>query len=181
MSISIHQCRIDDLPKIQNANLNCLPENYAMKYYTYHFLNWPELSFVAEDHRGRIIGYVLAKMEEEIESVEDTHGHITSLAVMRSYRKLGLATKLMLKTERVMVETFDARYVSLHVRATNRAARKLYEHTLGFKVHDIEKGYYADGEDGYALRKDLSHVINQLKEEYVPISLHDEEPSPATP
>ena len=144
-----------------------------MKYYTYHFLNWPQLTFVAEDHRGRVIGYVLAKMEEEIESVEDTHGHITSLAVMRSHRKLGLATKLMLKTERVMVETFDARYVSLHVRATNRAARKLYEQTLGFKVHDVEKGYYADGEDGYALRKDLAHVRQQVLENVIPISFDD--------
>jgi peptide alpha-N-acetyltransferase len=174
MAISIRQCKIEDLPKIQNANLNCLPENYAMKYYTYHFLNWPQLSFVAEDHRGQIVGYVLAKMEEDIESVEDTHGHITSLAVMRAYRKLGLATKLMLKTERVMVETFEARYVSLHVRATNRAARKLYEQTLGFRVHDVEKGYYADGEDGYALRKDLGHVAQQLKDQAAPIVLVDE-------
>lgn len=165
MAVSIRQCTIDDLPKIQNANLNCLPENYAMKYYTYHFLNWPQLSFVAEDHKGRVVGYVLAKMEEDIESVEDTHGHITSLAVMRAYRKLGLATKLMLKSERVMVETFDARYVSLHVRATNRAARRLYQQTLGFVVHDVEKGYYADGEDGYALRKDLSTLRTKLQAE----------------
>ena len=42
--------------------------------------------------RGRIGGYVLAKMEDE---EDDAHGHITSLAVLRSHRKLGLATHLM--------------------------------------------------------------------------------------
>lgn len=28
----------------------------------YHALTWPQLSFVAEDHKGRIVGYILAKM-----------------------------------------------------------------------------------------------------------------------
>lgn len=47
---------------MQNANLTCLPENYQMKYYFYHLLSWPNLSYVAEDQRGTIVGYVLAKM-----------------------------------------------------------------------------------------------------------------------
>jgi peptide alpha-N-acetyltransferase len=34
-----------------------------MKYYFYHILSWPQLLHVAEDHRGKIVGYVLAKME----------------------------------------------------------------------------------------------------------------------
>ena len=42
---------------------------------------------------GKIVGYVLAKMEEETE--DDPHGHITSLAVKRSHRRQGLAQKLM--------------------------------------------------------------------------------------
>src|SRR5689334_5391358 len=35
--------------------------------------------------------------------------------------------------EKSMVETFDANYVSLHVRKSNRAALKLYQETLGFQ------------------------------------------------
>jgi peptide alpha-N-acetyltransferase len=31
--------------------------------------------------------------------------------------------------------------VSLHVRQTNRAAIGLYRDTLGFEVHEVEKGY----------------------------------------
>lgn len=52
---------------------------------------------------------------------------------MRTHRKLGLATKLMLQAERSMLETFNAIYVSLHVRKGNRAALSLYKDTLGFK------------------------------------------------
>lgn len=47
---------------MQACNLLCLPENYQMKYYFYHVLSWPQLSYVAQDHRGNIVGYVLAKM-----------------------------------------------------------------------------------------------------------------------
>jgi len=54
-----------------------------------------------------------------------------------------------------MVEVFNASYVSLHVRKSNRAALSLYKDTLGFGVHDIEAKYYADGEDAYAMRKPL--------------------------
>ena len=28
----------------------------------YHAMTWPSLSYVAEDHKGRVIGYILAKM-----------------------------------------------------------------------------------------------------------------------
>lgn len=40
-----------------------------------------------------------------------------------------------------MRDVFGAKYVSLHVRETNRAAIGLYRDTLGFEVHGVEKGY----------------------------------------
>ena len=60
------------------------------------------------------------------------HGHITSLAVLRSHRKLGLATILMESAQRDMQDTFKAHYVSLHVRRSNYAAYHLYADTLGY-------------------------------------------------
>jgi ribosomal protein S18 acetylase RimI-like enzyme len=36
-----------------------------MKYYFYHMLSWPQLLWVAEDSDGKVVGYVLAKMEED--------------------------------------------------------------------------------------------------------------------
>jgi peptide alpha-N-acetyltransferase len=172
--VNIRRARLEDLLAMQQCNLMCLPENYQarraslglsaicakpwrrlvvradarpaapalqMKYYFYHILSWPQLLYCAEDADGSIVGYVLAKMEEDAAEV---HGHITSLAVLRSHRKLGLATKLMLAAERAMVDNFGALYVSLHVRRSNRAAIHLYTQTLKFKIHDIEAKYYAD-------------------------------------
>ena len=61
----------------------------------YHALTWPQLSYVATDDKGRIVGYILAKMEEDIEPGDEPHGHVTSISVLRTYRRLGLANKLM--------------------------------------------------------------------------------------
>merc|ERR1719288_237361 len=119
----------------------------------YVHVDHPQLSFVAENSSGQVVGYVLAKMEEETE--DDPHGHITSLAVKRSHRRLGLAQKLMDQTARAMVETFNAKYVSLHVRKSNRAALNLYKCALKFEVNEIEPKYYADGEDAYAMKRNL--------------------------
>ncbi|KAL3963269.1 N-acetyltransferase complex ARD1 subunit [Purpureocillium lilacinum] len=161
-----------DLPLIQHANLENLPENYFLKYYLYHALSWPQLSFVAVDasrpraspyEYPKIVGYVLAKMEEEpADGVP--HGHITSLSVMRTHRRLGIAEKLMRQSQLAMVETFQAKYVSLHVRVSNAAARHLYEDTLRFKNEKTEAKYYADGEDAFCMRLDLDDIRAQVNE-----------------
>lgn len=138
---------------MQRCNLLCLPENYQLKYYLYHILSWPQLLYVAEDYNRKIVGYVLAKMEEE---ATDVHGHITSLAVARSHRKLGIATRLMQASHIAMQDVFGAKYVSLHVRVTNKGAHHLYTQSLGYKIHDTEAKYYADGEDAYDMKKQLN-------------------------
>uniref|UniRef100_A0A2K6SGE9 N-terminal amino-acid N(alpha)-acetyltransferase NatA n=1 Tax=Saimiri boliviensis boliviensis TaxID=39432 RepID=A0A2K6SGE9_SAIBB len=164
----------EDLMNMQHCNLLCLPENYQMKYYFYHGLSWPQLSYIAEDENGKIVGYVLAKMEEDPDDVP--HGHITSLAVKRSHRRLGLAQKLMDQASRAMIENFNAKYVSLHVRKSNRAALHLYSNTLNFHgggcapglglppcslISEVEPKYYADGEDAYAMKRDLTQMADE--------------------
>lgn len=57
-----------------------------------------------------------------------------------------------------MAESHRAQYVSLHVRVSNTAALRLYRDTLGFEVEKIEGKYYADGEDAYAMRRDLKSL-----------------------
>lgn len=146
---------------MQHCNLLNLPENYQMKYYFYHGLSWPQLSYIAEDTDGQVVGYVLAKMDEDQED-SVPHGHITSLAVRRTHRRLGLARKLMDQASRAMVENFNAKYVSLHVRVSNRAALHLYKESLGFEISETEPKYYADGEDAFAMRRDLKEFSDKF-------------------
>ena len=151
--VTIRRATADDLFKMQETNLLCLPENYQFKYYIYHYLSWPALLHVAEDHNGKIVGYVLAKLEDEDIKPGETQGHITSISVLRTYRRLGVASKLMTHAINMMQEYFDADFVSLHVRVSNRPALHLYHKNLGFDVRGIEKEYYADKEDAYKMRK----------------------------
>ena len=62
--VCIRPATLDDLWAMQHCNLMCLPENYQMKYYLYHSLSWPQLLHVAESN-GKIVGYVLAKLDED--------------------------------------------------------------------------------------------------------------------
>ena len=43
-----------DIPHVQLANITNLPENYFCKYYLYHAMSWPQLSYVAVDVRTPI-------------------------------------------------------------------------------------------------------------------------------
>lgn len=56
-------------------------------------------------------------------------------------------------------------YVSLHVRVSNQAAIHLYRDTLGFQNEKTEAKYYADGEDAYSMRLDLSSIREQILEQ----------------
>ncbi|KAL3785891.1 hypothetical protein ACHAW5_006107 [Stephanodiscus triporus] len=137
----------NDAPSVIKTSVRPPP---GVRYYFYHLLSWPQLLWVAEDHDGRVVGYVLAKMEED--EAKPPHGHITSLAVLRTHRKRGIATALMRRSQVEMEHVFGAEFVSLHVRKSNRAAFHLYNETLRYEINDIERGYYADGEDAYDMR-----------------------------
>ena len=170
--VSIRRATVEDLLKMQQTNLLCLPENYQFKYYIYHYLSWPSLLHIAEDHNGKIVGYVLAKLEDEDIKQGEVQGHITSISVLRTYRRLGVASKLMNHALNMMQEYFDADFVSLHVRVSNRPALFLYHDNLGFEVRGIEKGYYADKENAYKMRKyfkkdkkDKNEINIEIKDE----------------
>ncbi|KAL7718534.1 N-terminal acetyltransferase complex ard1 subunit [Entamoeba marina] len=151
--ISIRRAEPNDLTKLQAANLANLPENYQLKYYYYHLLSWPFITFLAETTDKKVVGYALTKMDEESQI---PFGHITSISVLRSYRRLGIATKLLRAAENSMIECYGAEYVTLHVRESNQPALHLYEISMGFKRMSVEKQYYADGENAIVMQHNLT-------------------------
>jgi len=84
--------------------------------------------------------------------VKMPHGHITSISVLRDYRKLGIATKLMRACQNAMATVYGAKYCSLHVRVTNRAALTLYRDVLQYEITSVADQYYADKEDAYDMK-----------------------------
>lgn len=47
--MDIRLLQSSDIPHVQQTNITNLPENYFCKYYMYHALSWPQLSYVAVD------------------------------------------------------------------------------------------------------------------------------------
>eukprot|EP00758_Cryptobia_borreli_P012479 Tbor_TRINITY_DN5751_c2_g2::TRINITY_DN5751_c2_g2_i1::g.20792::m.20792/K20791/NAA10_11, ARD1_2; N-alpha-acetyltransferase 10/11 len=153
------RANLQDLIEMQHTNLRCLPENYSFRYYYYHYLSWPQLLEVSHDYNNNIDGYVLAKLDDE-EDEDKCHGHITSLAVLRTKRKLGIASKVMSLSMKSMEDITSANFCSLHVRKSNTAALNLYNRSLNFKCCEIEYGYYVDGENAYHMKKFFKGINN---------------------
>uniref|UniRef100_A0A0K0FD38 N-terminal amino-acid N(alpha)-acetyltransferase NatA n=1 Tax=Strongyloides venezuelensis TaxID=75913 RepID=A0A0K0FD38_STRVS len=160
--VSIRNARVDDLLGMQHCNQQCLPEHYKINYFSYILLCWPSLSHVAEDDTGKIIGYILVKYEDEIGKEDKKSGHVVSLAVSRSFRRLGIAKKLIYLSCKALVDNYSANQLSLQVRISNSNAIYLYLKRMSFKKDKVLSGYYADGEDAFLLVKDLTN-LQQLK------------------
>src|SRR5712691_7596302 len=110
----------------------------------------PTRILVARAPEG-VVGAVVVVPDLEAEEV-----NIVSLAVDPSYRRTGLATRLLrdaLAHLHVQVAT-----VSLEVREDNTGARALYKH-LGFQVARRLRRYYADGATALEYHAPLAEVL----------------------
>ncbi len=93
-------------------------------------------TFVAVGN-NEILGYIITEITDEI--------NITSIAVKKEFRNLGIASKLIERIKEFAAKLgFDT--ISLEVDRTNLKARVLYE-KLGFTTRRIRKKYYANGND----------------------------------
>jgi len=106
----------------------------------------PEAVFREDEHKylvardnDKVVGYI------GIEKILDEE-HIINMSVHPDYRGKGMGKRLM---QHVLN---DEEVFFLEVRASNETAKSIYEH-FGFKVINIRKGYYADGEDAYVMRR----------------------------
>ena len=73
--------------------------------------------------------------------------HINTLAVERTHRRKGVATRLL----RFVLEATGVERATLEVRRSNTAALALYE-SLGFRATAVREGYYSHpDEDGLVL------------------------------
>ena len=112
------------------------------------------------------------------------HGHVTALTVQPTYRRLGLARKLMNLLEEVsekkntwfvgkLLSIFISLFILSHiiildlfVRQTNTVAHELYKN-LGYTTYRRVLNYYGasskDGleEDAYDMRKSMSKDVHK--------------------
>ncbi|TNJ27102.1 putative N-terminal acetyltransferase complex ARD1 subunit [Giardia muris] len=149
----IRRAECGDFPAIQRCNLACLPENYPLKYFLQHALKWPQLTYLCETMDG-VVGYAMGKLDDEEDPVK-AHGHITSVAVRRDWRGLGIAEALMQQVLGEMRSTYGVTSCKLNVRVSNAGAQRLYKDRLGFTVEKVDRVYFQDHEDSQFLTCEL--------------------------
>jgi len=74
-------------------------------------------------------------------------GHLVSIAVLKDYRRLGIASALLNKSM-LKVKNHNIDEFVLEVRVSNHPAISLYK-KFKFKTHSIKSKYYRDGENAY--------------------------------
>ncbi len=152
----------EDLFKFNHINLDPLTETYNTSFYLEYMSTWPSLCATYENTSGRMMGYVLGKAEG---SGKLWHGHVTAVTVSPEFRRLGVAKKLMFYLEDVSTRIFNAYFVDLFVRVSNKLAQLMYGN-LDYVIYRQVVGYYSGEEDAYDMRKALPR--DKKKESVVP-------------
>ena len=128
----------DDLFVYNDVNTDCFTETFNLNFYLGYLATWPEYFSTAEGPAGQIAGYVMGKVEGR---GENWHGHVTAVTVAPSYRRQGLAKKLMGELEGISEKMHNGYFVDLFVRKSNSNAITMYE-GLGYTVYRTVLNYY---------------------------------------
>jgi ribosomal-protein-alanine N-acetyltransferase len=103
--------------------------------------------FLVAQENNRVVGYIIfwIKFEDE--------GHIISIAVDKSYRRMEVGSKLV-ETSLNIFKKYNVKRIKLEVRVGNKGARKFYR-KMGFKEEKIVEDYYEDHEEAVIMSRDL--------------------------
>ena len=110
----------------------------------------PGMVRIKADYYGKMIGFVGGDVKPS-----QGVGWITTLAVLPSYRRMGIGKALLEACEREM----HMPYVKLSVRRSNIQAQVLYFEN-GYRQKDVWRNYYDGGEDALVLEKHLTQYGN---------------------
>ncbi|MBY8984465.1 MAG: GNAT family N-acetyltransferase [Candidatus Lokiarchaeota archaeon] len=146
----IRRCTLDDLDAVIGVNERELPEDYPYFFYKSILDNFPESFLIAQNYAGKIIGYIMWRVEKtpSLDSLRYvSKGHLVSIAVSQEFRKRGVAKALLLNSM-LAIKKYKIHEYVLEVRVSNYNAIKLYEQ-FHFQIVNIKKKYYRDGENAY--------------------------------
>jgi ribosomal-protein-alanine N-acetyltransferase len=147
--------RSENLKRVMDINVECLPENYSTFFYRDLYRRFPE-TFVVAEADGEIQGYIMCRIERGLSKFRGLRParlcHVVSIAVREPYRRRGIATAVLNTAMSNGREFHDASECFLEVRTSNEPALELYEN-LGFSKVKRNYGYYMDGEDAWTMAR----------------------------
>ncbi|MDR1481781.1 MAG: ribosomal protein S18-alanine N-acetyltransferase [Synergistaceae bacterium] len=144
--VDIDFCGPEDLNILYAVECECFPSPWKRYMLENDLDNLGEIIYLKAVMLGKIIGYGVV-------SRNDWDSHLQNLAVLAEYRRLGIASQLMIGFDRIS-EEWGCRRMWLEVRSSNKIAKNFYA-KIGFSYRSISRGYYSDGEDALILTAKL--------------------------
>lgn len=120
------------------ANPNLLLDLYEI---------FPDGFIVALD-KNKMIGFAIGIVSS------DGKGKIVLIGVENNYRRRGIGTRLLRRLFLVL-SMKGVNEIELEVRVSNTKAISFYKKN-GFRISELRKNYYEDGEDGYIMMRTIS-------------------------
>ncbi|AEC09492.1 unnamed protein product [Arabidopsis thaliana] len=134
------------LPLIMSLVDQELSEPYSIFTYRYFVYLWPQLCFLAF-HKGKCVGTIVCKMGDHRQTFR---GYIAMLVVIKPYRGRGIASELVTRAIKAMMES-GCEEVTLEAEVSNKGALALYGR-LGFIRAKRLYHYYLNGMDAFRLK-----------------------------
>ena len=138
----------EHLDQVAEIERQCFSDPWSRRMLSEHLANPCAAALVALDPQGAVLGYagLLAVLDE---------GYITNVAVRSERRRRGVASALLAALDRLGEERRLA-FLTLEVRASNAAARALYQR-CGYAETGCRKQYYAHPrEDAIIMTKEFA-------------------------
>lgn len=137
-NINIRHMKKQDIDAVSYVENQCFSIPWSRESFEYEVLENEKALYLIAEYNGNVLGYAgLWKILDE--------GHITNIAVLKPFRKKGIAT-LMLNRLFELAKEDSINSFTLEVKRTNDVAIGLYER-FGFKTCGLRKGYYRDTND----------------------------------
>jgi [ribosomal protein S18]-alanine N-acetyltransferase len=144
----IRSFRTEDLGELHKIDRICFPAHIAFsRSELFFYLNHPKSITRVAEVPGRILGFVLARVES------GKLAHIITLDVIPEARKHKVGTMLMDEIHRELGE-IGVRTIVLEVGTDNLPAQRLYQ-GLQYQYIEMLAGYYYGREDAYRMARSI--------------------------
>jgi len=150
LAVAVEDASIRHLDRLYEIEIECFNKEAFTKQQIASLLSdYNTVSLIAKVD-GEIVGFIIGMMliEENL-----LNGHILTIDVLPTYRRKGIAQRLLQEMEKIFKEK-GVKTCCLEVREDNIAAFQLYQ-KLGYKKVAKLKKYYKNAH-GLYLKKDLT-------------------------
>lgn len=175
LRIRIEPMTLDDIEEVHDIERASFP------------IPWPIYAFRQELETNRLARYLVMRAGGQTVAYAGIwlmvdEAHVTTFAVLPSWRRRGLGARLMLAVLQ-LANDLHASVATLEVRLSNTAARTLYQR-FGFRPVGVRPRYYSDNaEDALIMTTDLltspamRNRIEAMTDRYGGDYLPDEDPT----